>query len=376
MTWPKPEVELFKLPKAPLLWVWMVGFGVTFIITAITLVLNWSDDNYLSSATFWLLLIFIPVLIVGFALSVRAYQHGLSLQRYTIWQQEQDKIDQNWQNWAMNYADIVSSYWVTPNELSSIKILFDGQNLPIQHNKILEFDRDGFEYERYFTALFYNFVDEINTLPNHINIAITIYSSTESYDGLDEVVQRVCQNCKVKNSYTISHKTTPYVQLEKINDLIDYSQDEMQILIINNLFSKESAFLVGLLLIDEEYSQQIEKLRIGSHLLRPMVTTDLPAAIKQMAKMQPAIKEVSQLWCANLDKAQEVTIAKLLSESGISPENINFLDSIAGKQSDLAYWALLALGNQLVMQTQENILLVTKSQDKFLFTVLTSQELG
>ncbi|WP_392552161.1 hypothetical protein RHO14_12020 [Orbus wheelerorum] len=376
MSWPKPEIIPLTRPDKPRRWFWICVFLTLFIITAAFLIASWGDNNYFASLSFWLIAILAPFIAGGVALSIRFYLYGLAQERFDIWQQEQGKIDNNWQDWAMSSAGIMLSYWITPNELTATKILVDRVSLPVQIDKVLPFDDDEFEYEHYFEDLFYSFVEPLSQLPDNTKIAITLYSSSESYSYFDDMIHTIYQRCKINKPYSITHHLSVGTQAEQIAEIIDNPQYEVQLIIANNLLSKGSAFLGALLLVDKPLLPKVDKSLIESNLLRPMVTTNIDEAVKQMAEIQPAIKDVSQLWCANLDKSNEIEIVKALAVHHISPDSINTLDSLAGQQTDLAYWSLLTLGNQLVKQSQQNILLATTSQGKYLFSVLTHDDLG
>jgi len=374
MSWPKPETIALKPPCKPIRWRWICLFTALFIITAIFLLMSWGDDNYFLSLSFWLLIIFVPFIIGSVALSIRFYLYGLAQERFDIWQQEQDNIDDNWQNWAMFSTSVISSYWVTPNELVAEKIISDGADLPVQIDQVLSFDSNRFEYQNYFEDLFNRFVEPLSKLPDNTRLSITLYFSPQSYCHLDDIINRAYRRCEINQPYSITHHLSTSANVGQIAEIIDNPQSDVQLIIVNNLISKGSAFLAALLLVDKQLV--VDKSTVESFLLRPMVTTNIDEAAEQMAEMQPAIKSASQLWYANLDKPKENEITKILSDHDISPDNIYSLDSIAGKQTDLAYWSLLAMGNQLVKQSQQTILLVTISQGKYLFSVLTDADLG
>lgn len=375
--WPKPEVIPIFPPSKPLRWVWMVIFAALFIITGLFLILSWGDNHYFNSLSFWLMLILVPAIVGSVALSIRFYLYGLAQERFDIWQQEQNRVDYNWQDWAMSGTHIITSSWILPNELTATKILLDRTNLPVIIDKALEFDDDQLDYEHYFEDLFFHLASPLSSLPDHLKVVITVYSSAESFSYLDDIIYTTYRRSKIKQSHTVQHQLTPYTQIDKIIELIDNPQYDLQLLIINNLVSKGSAYFSAILMIDEQlYSEFDNPMLLESTVLRPMAHNNISVAIAQIAEMQPAILDVQQLWCANLDKQQEIEIVKQLAEHNISLESINYLDSLVGKQTDLAYWSLLSLGNQLVKQTKQTILLATSSQGDCILSVLTKNNLG
>lgn len=373
MPWPKPEITLINPPLKPKRLVWIAVFAVLLIITGTLLILMWSDNRYFSAVSFWVMLILVPALIGSIALSLRFYQYGIAQEHFEIWQQEQALIEDNWQEWAMRSVRVMGSYWITPNELTAASIIFDLKNLPVQIEKVLAFENDEQDDEPYFEDLFYSMAQSINQLPNCQKMTITVYSSPESYAYLDDTIAVVSRRCQIKPRYTFKQQISQHVALNDIIQLIDNPSDEPHLLIMNNLRSHGSAFLGAILIVDEQLLDPDLAQMVESHLLRPMETDDITDGIHQMVEMQPALSGVTQLWCANLDKAHEIEIAKQLAEHNISPKAIHFLDSIAGQQTDLAHWSLLALGNQLVKQTNESLLLASKSNGQFLFSVLTKK---
>ncbi|WP_392561461.1 hypothetical protein RHO12_09965 [Orbus sturtevantii] len=371
MSWPKPEIISLNPPDKPRRWFWIALFAAFFIITTLFLIASWGDNDYFSSLSFWLIAIVVPFVFGSVALSIRFYLYGLAQEHFDIWQQEQQQIDGNWQEWAMSSASIIASYWITPNALDETAILCNRVELPMQCDKVLEFDDNKPDHEHYFDELFYRFVEPINKLPDNTPIAITVYSSSQSYTALDNTIEAIYRRHKINKPYSLTHQTSAYAQLEQITDVIDTPQRAVQLIIVNNLQSKGSAFLAALLLADKQFEADADQLLVESNLLRPMVSDNIAAATQQMAEMQPGLAGVAQLWYANVDKAKQIEIAKGLSDHGVSPDGINALDSLAGQQTDLAYWSLLALGNKLVKQSQQDILLVTSSQGQYLFSVLT-----
>lgn len=377
--WPKPDVIPILPPSKPKRWVWIMTFIVLFAITAIFLILSWGDENYFNSLSFWLVLIMLPATLGSVALSIRFYFYGLAQERFDIWQQEQKQVNDNWQDWAMSGTHVIASAWYTPNELTASKILLQRQNLAVQIDKVLAFGDEQRDYAHSFEDVFYQLSSPLNQLPDNIKVAITIYSSLESYSYLDDIVFKAYQQSSIKQPYTLQHQLTPTVHIEKVIDLIDNPDHTLQLLVFNNLKSSCSAFFSAILIIGEpllsQFGSQLS-IELESKIIRPMIAKDISAAIGQMAQMQPALLDVKQLWCANLNKQQEVEIVKQLAQQNISLDNINYLDSIAGKQNDLAYWSLLSLGSQLVKQSQQTLLLATSHQDECIFSVLSKDNLG
>lgn len=371
MSWSKPRITPMAPPNKPNRRFWVGSIFSLFIIMLFSLMGLLRDSRYLTSLFFWLTAIIVPLLIGCIALSIRYYVYGLAKERFDIWERESNKINDKWQDWAMSYVNIIDSYWSTPNKLTATKIISDRQNLPLQIGKVLSFN-DKLDLEYYFDDLFYNLADALNQLPGEQPILITLYSSPESYRHLDDVIYTTYHRSQINKSFSLVHQMVSRSDIEKIIKLIDNPSPtaQPQLIIINDLLSKGSAFLSALLLAEPKMYAEIGQPKINIKFLRPMATDSISDAIEQMTEMQPAIKDIAQLWCANLDNKQEICIAKTLADHEISPDEINFLDSLVGQQTDLAYWSLISLGTQLVKQQQKNILLATLSQEQYLFSVL------
>lgn len=376
--WPKPNVTTsIEPPHKPRKNVWVAIYCVLFIVTGLFLMFRWKGEDYFSSISFWLILILFPIISGSVALSARFFLYGLAQEKFDIWQQEKNRVDCNWQDWAMEGINILASYWTNPNDLTAAKVIFDRQNLAATRDVALAYNAKEFEFQYYFEELFYNIKLPLSELSDDISVSITVYSSPDSYCYLDDTIHATYKKCRIRNPYTLQHKLATHAQINKIVSLIDEPKHEIDLIIINNASSTGSAFLSAILLLNEQLITDIgAKVTIESKLLRPMFSDDIDAAISQMHEMQPAISETQQIWFANLTKEQEIKAIMQLASHNISLNHFDYLESVAGKQTDLAYWSLLSLGSQLVKHQKQTILIVTMSQEEYLLSVMTSTNLG
>lgn len=370
MSWPKPRVvnplkPPLKLHRSR----WYLFFIVLSFITTILLILIWPNENYGSQWIFWISATIIPTVITGIAVSIRLYIYGLAQEEYEIWQLEQKNIDENWKNWAMKSLVILDSYYVLPNHLTVKDILNNGVNLPSKINKSLEFG-DEFNIKIYLEEVFLSLSKLLLDLPEKETINITIYTSLESSPLLEEDINNAYQTAKLPWKYKLSQHISDNVNAEILQEMIDDSQTSLQLVIINNTISLNSAFLCAFLGTSKQHYQDLGINSAKVEILRPMVATELDNAIGQMIDMQHAIKQVKQVWFTNVEKKQQVEILTLLADQKISLDNQINLDSFIGNQTGLSYWLSLAMGCEMVMLTNQNNLMTAYSHNKWLLSNL------
>ena len=372
MSWPKPKViDTLKPPVKLHLGRWFLFFIVLIFITGIILALMWPNNDYSKQWTFWAGTIFIPSMIGGIAIGIRFYLYGLAQEEYEIWQHEQKHIAQNWQAWAMKSLVVLDSYYLLPNQIS-IQQLFSGSaDLENQINKSLAFN-NTVEFYTHIEDLFFSIRHQLSIIPVTERINITLYSSSDAYNYVNDDIHRAYSAAKIVQPYTITHQIMPSANLDKLTEWIDSTQTGLQLVIINNTISSGTAFLCAFLLMDKQHYLDLAIDIAKSEILRPMVTDDLFVGVNQMVEIQPAINKINQLWINNLDFEQEVNITKHLAELNISPEQIYKLESLAGNQTELSYWLSLVLGCEMITKTKQNNLIATRSQNQWLFSVVTA----
>ncbi|OCG16474.1 hypothetical protein [Gilliamella sp. WF3-4] len=372
MSWPKPTViDPLEAPKALHLGRWLFFFILLILITGIVLALMWPDKNSFLQWTFWLSIAFISAAIGSIAVSVRFYLYGLAQEEYEIWQLEQKQIEQNWQEWAMQSLIVLNSFYALPSKISIDDIMENSQNLTSHANKPLIFN-DDFDMAGCVESLFSSMQDVLSLLSPKEFINIIVYSSPESYGLSEKDIDVAYKNAKIKQPYTMSYQIMSQVDTDKLIERIESPQSSIQLIIINNTGSSGSAFICAFLFTDKKYYQDLA-IDIGKNeILRPMITQDMPIGIQQMAEMQSVIHQVKQLWFSNLDKKQEVNVAKQLAEWDISPELMYHLENIAGNQTELSYWLSLVLACEMVTKTKQNNLIAAMNHNQWLFSVVTT----
>ncbi|OCG45650.1 hypothetical protein A9G28_12090 [Gilliamella sp. Fer1-1] len=372
MSWPKPTViDPLEAPKALHLGRWLFFFILLILITGIVLALMWPDKNSFLQWTFWLSIAFISAAIGSIAVSVRFYLYGLAQEEYEIWQLEQKQIEQNWQEWAMQSLIVLNSFYALPSKISIDDIMENSQNLTSHANKPLIFN-DDFDMTGCVESLFSSMQDVLSLLSPKEFINIIVYSSPESYGLSEKDIDVAYKNAKIKQPYTMSYQIMSQVDTDKLIERIESPQSSIQLIIINNTGSSGSAFICAFLFTDKKYYQDLA-IDIGKNeILRPMITQDMPIGIQQMAEMQSVIHQVKQLWFSNLDKKQEVNVAKQLAEWDISPELMYHLENIAGNQTELSYWLSLVLACEMVTKTKQNNLIAAMNHNQWLFSVVTT----
>lgn len=371
MTWSKPEAILINPPNKPTTWIWLVFFIVLFLLTALILIFYWPNNSYFNQVTFWLAVIFIPSIIGGITLSIRFYIYGLAWEHYDIWQQEQKKIDNNWQLWAMQSVNVLGSYLITPNQLTAENI----PNIPVEVGNALNFG-DDLDYPSYFQGLFSAIQNPLSALPATMPVNITVLSPTKVYEQLDNDIETVYRGLEIEQPYTISPHVVSETNIALLVESIENSNSTLQLIIIDNILSSGSAFFCAFLLINKAVYQELTMMETAKlQIFRPMITKDIVTSIEQMRVMQPVINDTKQLLFANMDKKQEAIVAQQLAEQKISPDNIYSLDNWVGKPTFLSYWLLLALGCEMVMQTKQHGLIVSiDNQNNLLFSVITTTD--
>lgn len=372
MSWPKPNViNTLKPPVKIHRGRWVLFFIILILITAILLALMWPDNNFISQWTFWVGVLFIPTVISGIAVSVRLYLYGLAQEEYEIWEQEQNHIEHNWQEWAMQSLMVLDSFYSVPNHISTRKLLFDSPNQIVQLNNSLIFD-EKYTFKDYAEGLLFSLREVLSAIPKTEVIDIKVYSSPESFTYIDDDINNAYRSAEILQPYKLYHQIVSRTNIEKLAELYDTPQSSLQLIVINNFISSGSAFLCALLLTDKQHYQELAIDIAKSEILRPMITDNLLTGVNQMVEMQPAINDVKQLWFANLNAEQEVDINKLLADQKISPDQLYKLESIVGNQTELSYWLSLALGCEMITQTQKNNLITAMSQNQWLFSVVTT----
>ena len=376
MSWPKPKVlNPLKPPLKLHRGRWYLFFIVLSFITTILLIIIWPNESYSSQWIFWISATIIPTTITGIAVSIRLYIYGLAQEEYEIWQLEQKNIDENWKNWAMKSLVILDSYYVLPNHLTVKDILNNGVNLPSKINKSLEFG-DEFNIKIYLEEVFLSLSKLLPELSEKETININIYTSLESSPLLEEDINNAYQTAKLPWKYKLSQHISDNVNAEILQEMIDDSQTSLQLVIINNTISLNSAFLCAFLGTSKQHYQDLGINSAKVEILRPMVATALDNAIGQMIDMQHAIKQVKQVWFTNVEKKQQVEILTLLADQKISLDNQINLDSFIGNQTGLSYWLSLAMGCEMVMLTNQNNLMTAYSHNKWLLSILTGSTSG
>ena len=372
MSWPKPKViDTLKPPVKLHLGRWFLFFIVLIFITGIILALMWPNNDYSKQWTFWAGTIFIPSMIGGIAIGIRFYLYGLAQEEYEIWQHEQKHIAQNWQAWAMKSLVVIDSYYHLPNQISIQQLLKGNADLENQINKSLAFN-DIVKFYQHIEDLFFSIRHQLSIIPVTEHINITVYSSNDAYNYVNDDIHRAYSAANIVQPYTITHQAMPSANLDKLTDWIDSPQTDLQLVIINNTISSGTAFLCAFLLMNKQHYLDLAIDIARSEILRPMVTDDLSIGINQMVEIQPAINQINQLWINSLDLKQEVNITKHLTELNISPKQIYKLESLAGNQTELSYWLSLALGCEMITKTKQNNLIAAKSQNQYLFSVVTA----
>ena len=376
MSWPKPRVvnplkPPLKLHRSR----WYLFFIVLSFITTILLILIWPNENYGSQWIFWISATIIPTVITGIAVSIRLYIYGLAQEEYEIWQLEQKNIEENWKNWAMKSLVILDSYYVLPNHITVQDIFNNSVNLPTKINKSLEFG-DEFNIKIYLEEVFLSLSKLLPELSEKETININIYTSLESSPLLEEDINNAYQTAKLPWKYKLSQHISDNVNAEILQEMIDDSQTSLQLVIINNTISLNSAFLCAFLGTSKQHYQDLGINSAKVEILRPMIATELDNAIGQMIDMQHAIKQVKQVWFTNVEKKQQVEILTLLADQKISLDNQINLDSFIGNQTGLSYWLSLAMGCEMVMLTNQNNLMTAYSHNKWLLSILTGSTSG
>lgn len=370
MSWPKPKVlNPLKPPLKLHRGRWYLFFIVLSFITTILLIIIWPNESYSSQWIFWISATIIPTTITGIAVSIRLYIYGLAQEEYEIWQLEQKNIDENWKNWAMKSLVILDSYYVLPNHLTVKDIINNGVNLPSKINKSLEFG-DEFNIKIYLEEVFLSLSKLLPELSEKETININIYTSLESSPLLEEDINNAYQTAKLPWKYKLSQHISDNVNAEILQEMIDDSKTSLQLVIINNTISLNSAFLCAFLGTSKQHYQDLGINSAKVEILRPMVATALDNAIGQMIDMQHAIKQVKQVWFTNVEKKQQVEILTLLADQKISLDNQINLDSFIGNQTGLSYWLSLAMGCEMVMLTNQNNLMTAYSHNKWLLSNL------
>ena len=194
-------------------------------------------------------------------------------------------------------------------------------------------------------------------LPEKETINITIYTSFESNVLLEEDINNAYQTAQLPWKYKLTQHISDNVNVEILQEMIDDSQASLQLVIINNTISSNSAFLCAFLATSKQHCQDLGINSAKVEILRPMIATELDNAINQMIDMQQAIKQVKQLWFANMDNKQQTEITTLLSHQKISPTNLVKLERFIGNQNVLSFWLSLAMGCEMVMLTNQNNLM-------------------
>ncbi|MCX8649473.1 hypothetical protein J3U21_02575 [Gilliamella sp. B2776] len=370
MSWPKPEVlNPLKPPLKLNRGRWYLFFIVLIFITAILLMSIWPNENYGSQWIFWISAIIIPTIITGIAVSIRLYIYGLAQEEYEIWQLEQKNIEENWQNWAMKSLIILDSYYILPNHLTVQDILSNIENIPMKVNKSLEFG-DDFNIHLSLEEIFLSLRKLLPEIPEKEIINIHIYSSFESNVFLDEDIHNAYQTAQLPWEYKLSQHLSDNVNAEILQEMIDDSQAALHLVIINNTVSLNSAFLCAFLGISQQHYQELGINGAKVEILRPMIATQLDNAINQMTDMQLAIKQVKQLWIANMENKKQVEMVTQLADQKITPTNLIKLDSLIGNQTALSFWLSLAMGYEMVLLTNQNNLMTAYSHDKWLLSIL------
>ena len=376
MSWPKPKVlNPLKPPLKLHRGRWYLFFIVLSFITTILLIIIWPNESYSSQWIFWISATIIPTTITGIAVSIRLYIYGLAQEEYEIWQLEQKNIDENWKNWAMKSLVILDSYYVLPNHITVQDIFNNSVNLPTKINKSLEFG-DEFNIKIYLEEVFLSLSKLLPELSEKETININIYTSLESSPLLEEDINNAYQTAKLPWKYKLSQHISDNVNAEILQEMIDDSQTSLQLVIINNTISLNSAFLCAFLGTSKQHYQNLGINSAKVEILRPMIATELDNAIGQMIDMQHAIKQVKQVWFTNVEKKQQVEILTLLADQKISLDNQINLDSFIGNQTGLSYWLSLAMGCEMVMLTNQNNLMTAYSHNKWLLSILTSSTSG
>ncbi|MFQ1011707.1 hypothetical protein ACFX2U_02460 [Gilliamella apicola] len=370
MSWPKPKVlNPLKPPLKLHRGRWYLFFIVLCFITTILLIIIWPNESYSSQWIFWISATIIPTTITGIAVSIRLYIYGLAQEEYEIWQLEQKNIDENWKNWAMKSLVILDSYYVLPNHITVQDIFNNSVNLPTKINKSLEFG-DEFNIKIYLEEVFLSLSKLLPELSEKETININIYTSLESSPLLEEDINNAYQTAKLPWKYKLSQHISDNVNAEILQEMIDDSQTSLQLVIINNTISLNSAFLCAFLGTSKQHYQDLGINSAKVEILRPMIATELDNAIGQMIDMQHAIKQVKQVWFTNVEKKQQVEILTLLADQKISLDNQINLDSFIGNQTGLSYWLSLSMGCEMVMLTNQNNLMTAYSHNKWLLSNL------
>ncbi|MCO6546533.1 MAG: hypothetical protein J6583_01985 [Gilliamella sp.] len=372
MSWPKPIIiDTLKAPKALHRGWWLFFFIILILISSIVLALLWTDNNYFLQWQFWLSIILISTVIESIALSIRLYLYGLAQEEYELWLHEQKNVEQNWQNWAMQSLVVLDSLYVLPNELKLKDLLTNNPDATSKINKSLAFE-EKFDLIESIESLFLSMRDVLSQLPIKEPINVIVYSSPESYNLIENKFNDVCGSVKIAQPYTVSHHVMNHSDIDKLNEWIDSSQSVIHLIIINNANSSGTAFLCAFLLMDKAYYQDLAIDIAKIEILRPMITSDMPLGVQQMAEIQPAIHQIKQLWFSNLDNKKQVDVTKQLAEWNISPEQMYQLESIVGNQTDFSFWLSLALTCETVIQTKKNNLIAAINQNQWLLSVVTA----
>lgn len=371
MSWPKPIIgDVIKAPKPLHAGKWLFFFFILILVTGVMLTLIWSTNNSFLQWQFWLSIVLISIVIESIAISVRIYLYGLAQEQYKIWQHEQKNIELNWQNWAMQSLIVLDSFYILPNNLKLDDLLINNLNATSKINKSLAFN-EQVNLINFFEDLFLSMRDVLSQIPVKETINVIVYSSSESYELIENNFNDTYSNAKIAQPYTITHHIINHIDTDKLMKWVDSPKFGIQLIIVNNINSSGSAFLCAFLLMNKTEYQHLA-IDVGKiEILRPMITNNMPFGVQQMNEMQLAIRQVKQLLFVNLDNKQQVDVVKQLAEWKISPEQLCQLESLVGKQTAVSYWLSLALACEIINQTKQNNLIAAMNQNEWLFSVVT-----
>lgn len=373
MAWPKPEMIPSGVPSKPRQRIWVVLCCMFILLSFVIFALFWPDDRYVYQPIFWIMALCFGIALGGMVLCARFYVYGLALEQHEIWQQEQKSIQRNWQNWAMKRTAILGSYLLTPIELTAERILCDRRNLPSYVGRSLTFD-PPLDPAIALEDLFYSFRPLLAKLPQDVPLIIDAYSSESAYVDLKVIVDHVFPHLQLEQEYTFSHQILTETHSEAIRALIETPPVGAHLILINNGASETFSFMSGLLLGDADRKMPEVSHNSISSILRPMISTDAQAAIRQMAELQPVITQAKGLWLGNFTKEKEMELMQFLSQSGISPDEVYLLNSMAGNQNFLSYWFALLLAGEVARETQTTQLVITGgARNEYIFSTLKNQ---
>lgn len=389
MVWPVHIILPKKnVPKLKLKW-WAKCFSSIFLVIGVVFlilkVFNLSGNKqFFTLLTSFFCVLFLILIICFF---VRVYFYGITLSNYEAYGIESDTLIRKWTAWASENLYVIDYCFFTPNKLSLSDVVNENPTA-IYKDQALKFtEKIGVEYteEQFFRELLSSVRMTIKTLASKSEFEVILVQENNSMSypvfkqawtatGLPE--DKLTSYQFVRGKFSII-----------LNKCIDNQENNKVFIIISIniptvVYSREPCSeFSSIIIISNNSSFESESHRCIAFRPTFCDEDELAEEIIKIGTYQPAVFEITKVWCSGMDTENISLITNKLKK--ISPLSSNdWLFSIRdlnmtfGRLGRDHSWLSFAFSLYASEVTSSGQLMVSKDDEGYIFNVIRPYKNG